>query len=88
MTDAPFLLLTQDACPQCERLKLMLSAPLKGKFDRQIEVLHRQQQPDDFASVAEQYGVRATPVLIHRASGQVLSETGGLGAVKAFLEQA
>lgn len=90
MTDSqtpmpPFVLLTQDDCPNCERLKLMLEKPLKGQFDAQIEVLHRQRHPEAFAALTESSGVRSTPALIHRASGKVLLNTGGLGEVRSFL---
>ncbi|GGM16807.1 thioredoxin [Deinococcus aerophilus] len=82
---APFVLLTQDHCPSCERLKLMLARPLKGQFDAQIEVVHRQQQPRAFAALTESSGVRSTPALIHRSTGRVLLNTGGLGQVRGFL---
>ncbi|GGO31612.1 thioredoxin [Deinococcus humi] len=88
MTDAqtpPFVLLTQDDCPNCERLKLMLEKPLRGQFDSQIEVVHRQQHAAAFTALSESSGVQSTPVLIHRASGRVLVNTGGLGEVRGFL---
>lgn len=89
MTDAvPFILLTQDQCPNCERLKKMLAGPLKGQFDAQIQTLHRQSAPTDFEAVTGQYGVQSVPALIHRESGAVLRDTGGLGEVKAFLQRA
>ncbi|MFK7602868.1 thioredoxin [Deinococcus sp. SM5_A1] len=88
MTDLqlpPFVMLTQDDCPNCERLKLMLEKPLRGQFESQIEVIHRQQQAEEFAALTKSSGVMATPALIHRASGKVLLTTGGLGEVRGFL---
>ncbi|QFP75214.1 thioredoxin [Deinococcus sp. AJ005] len=82
---APFVMLTQDDCPSCERLKLMLAKPLKGQFESQIEVVHRQQHAEAFFALTERSGVRSTPALIHRASGKVLLNTGGLGEVRGFL---
>lgn len=78
-------MLTQDDCPSCERLKLMLAKPLKGQFESQIEVVHRQQHAEAFFALTERSGVRSTPALIHRASGKVLLNTGGLGEVRGFL---
>lgn len=34
----PPVLLTQDHCPNCERLGALLAKLLKGQFDAQIEV--------------------------------------------------
>ncbi|MDR6217667.1 thioredoxin [Deinococcus soli (ex Cha et al. 2016)] len=88
MTDPrPFVLFTQDQCPQCETLKRMLTLPLRGAFDDQIEVLHRQQNPDAFTALADAHGLARTPALLHRPSGKLLLDTGSLGAVKAFLTQ-
>lgn len=81
----PFVLLTQDNCPNCERLKLMLDKPLRGQFESQIEVVHRQQQAEAFAALTEKCSVRSTPALIHRASGRVLLNTGSMGEVRSFL---
>lgn len=84
--EQPFVLLTQDNCPNCEQLKKMLSAPLRGAFDDKIEVLHRQQNPEGFLAVSSQYGAMTTPALIDRRSGALLSNL-GLGEVKRFLSQ-
>ncbi len=85
MTDRPFLLLTQDHCSSCERLKKMLAGPLRGQFDDQIEVVHRQTRSAAFEQLATQYSLRSVPALIRRADGAQLRETGGLGLVKEFL---
>ncbi|MCP2014695.1 glutaredoxin [Deinococcus sp. HSC-46F16] len=85
MTDQPFVLLTQDHCPQCERLKRMLAGPLRGQFSGQIEIVHRQQHPEEFEHLTREHGLRSTPALIHRPSGQVLPGPTGLGEVQRFL---
>jgi len=82
---AEFLMLTQDDCHECERLKQMLARPLKGRYDAMIEVVHRTDHPEAFAEQVERYHLRKTPVLIHPASGDVLTDTASLGAVGAFL---
>ncbi|WP_369409309.1 thioredoxin [Deinococcus arboris] len=86
-TERPFVLFTQDACPACETLKRMLALPLRGAFDDQIEVVHRQEQPERFEALAEACRLTRTPALLHRPSGRLLLDTGGLGPVKAFLQQ-
>lgn len=86
MTKRPFILLTQDDCPNCERLKKMLSGPLKGQFDDQIEVIHRQSRLDDFTALAQAHRIQSAPALLRRG-GTLLLNTGGLGEVRAFLLQ-
>lgn len=83
----PFLLLTQDACPNCERLKKMLAGPLRGQFDEQIEMVHRESEPERFIALAEQFELRSVPVLIRRVDGLQLKNHGSLGEVKGFLTQ-
>lgn len=85
MTERPFILLTQDHCPTCERLERMLAGPLKGQFIGQIEVVHRQQHPAEFEALARAHGLRTTPALIHRPSREVMTAPAGLGEVRRFL---
>lgn len=87
MTERVFVLLTQDNCPKCERLKKMLAGPLKGAFEEQIEVVHRQEQPQTFLTLAQAHHVQSIPILIHRASHNILTSTGSLGEVQQFLKQ-
>lgn len=84
MTERPFVLLTQDACPNCERLKKMLSGPLKGAFDDRIEVIHRQTSAERFSELAQIHRIQSVPALIH-TSGATLLQTSGLGEVQRFL---
>ena len=86
MTERPFVLLTQDDCPSCERLKKMLAGPLKGQFDGQIEVVHRQHHPEAFSWWAQQHRIQSVPALLRR-DGEVMRGTGGLGEVRGFLQQ-
>lgn len=87
MTDhKPFTLLTQDNCPNCDRLKLMLRGPLKGQFDSQIQTVHRQSQPEAFEALTAQHHIQSVPALID-AEGRVMVNLGGLGEVKAFLQR-
>jgi len=79
MSDRPFLLLTQGACPGCERLKKMLAGPLRGQFDSHIEVIHRQ-------SAQERFDALSVPALIRVSDGTRAHDPGSLGAVRAFLQ--
>ncbi|GAA3997932.1 thioredoxin [Deinococcus rubellus] len=88
MTEAltkPFVLLTQNDCPNCERLKMMLSKPLKGQFDDQIVMVHRQNDVDEFTALTAAHHIQTTPALLHLPSGRVLLNMGGLGEVQRFL---
>ncbi|TSA87930.1 thioredoxin [Deinococcus detaillensis] len=88
MTEAPskpFVLLTQNDCPNCERLKMMLAKPLKGQFDEQIMTVHRQNDADEFAALTAAHFIQTTPALLHLPSGKVLLQTSGLGEVQRFL---
>ncbi|WP_019011868.1 hypothetical protein [Deinococcus aquatilis] len=87
VSDRPFVMLTQNDCPQCERLKLMLDKPLRGQFGSQIQTVHRQEQAEEFSALVEQHGIQTTPALLHLPTGRVLLNTSGLGEVKNFLMQ-
>lgn len=81
-----FILLTKDQCPQCDRLKQMLKVPLKGQYDDQIEVVHKETNLSRFQELVTQYNIKSVPVIIHQ-SGAVLTQTQGLSSVKSFLSQ-
>ena len=81
----PFVLLTQNDCPNCERLKMMLAKPLRGQFDDQILTVHRQHDADEFTALTAAHHIQTTPALLHLPSGRVLLNTGGLGEVQRFL---
>lgn len=82
-----FVLMTQDNCAGCDRLKLMLDKPLKGEFADRIEPVHRTQHPERFAALADAHHVRSTPALIDTERGEVLSNTTSLMDVKKFLQR-
>lgn len=85
-TDIPFVLLTQDNCAPCERLKSMLSGPLRGAFDAQIHRVHRQEREDEFVALAGRHGVRSTPALIRLRDGASVGGEASIGAVRTLLE--
>lgn len=66
----------------------MLAGPLRGRYDEDVTVVHRQSAPDTFQELAERYGVKTTPAVVHLPSGEVLLDTNSLGAVDTFLRRA
>lgn len=86
MPDTPFIILSQDDCSRCERLKLMLEQPLENRFKDAITVVHRQDRLELFQHLAERYGVLSTPVIVYQATGDVLTDVNSLMEVRRFLE--
>ncbi|HHX07652.1 MAG TPA: glutaredoxin [Erysipelothrix sp.] len=58
------LILTQDYCPKCENLKKFLELGLKGKYNDQIEFVHRQTESDRFDELVRKFEIQATPAII------------------------
>lgn len=85
MFETPFVLLSQDDCPRCERLKVLLESPLRGRYRDDITVVHRQSHPELFQTIAEAYGVKSTPVLIRQTGGEVLTDVSSISSVNMFL---
>ncbi len=76
-------ILTQDYCPKCENLKKYLKLGLKGKYDDQIEYIHRQTDRERFEALVKKHDVQSTPVMIK--GDEVLRDTNP-SKVNAFLE--
>ncbi len=66
----------------------MLERPLRGKYQYDVTVVHRQREPERFRELTETYGVRSTPVIIECSSGAVLFSTESLSTVDEFLSRA
>lgn len=77
-------MLTQDNCPKCMALKNYLELGLRNKYAEHIEVVKREDDPERFKSIALEYGIMATPVLI--GGGEVLVDTNP-SKVNAFFEK-
>lgn len=75
-------ILTQDQCPKCENLKKYLELGLKGKYNDQIEFIHRQSNPQRFNELVEKYQVQSTPVMI---KGEEILRDTNPSKVNAFL---
>ncbi|MDE8256258.1 glutaredoxin family protein [Erysipelothrix rhusiopathiae] len=78
------MMLTQDNCPKCMALKNYLELGLRNKYAEHIEVVKREDDPERFKSIALEYGIMATPVLI--GGGEVLVDTNP-SKVNAFFEK-
>lgn len=81
-----FILMTQDNCPKCERLKLMLAKPMKGMYDDRIEIVHRQTNPEKFMELAAQFNVQATPTLISIADSASMTDISSGPKIAKFLD--
>lgn len=81
-----FIMLTQDNCNRCERLKLLLKKPLKGEFDEVIITVHRQDNPDEFLASVRKYQVGSTPVLINTETSEVMTNFDNGLQVRRFLQ--
>ena len=78
------VVLTQDSCPKCENLKKFLDLGLKGKYNDQIEFVHRQTQEDRFNELVSQFSVMSTPVMI---KGEEILRDTNPSKVMAFLDK-
>ncbi|URQ77634.1 glutaredoxin [Erysipelothrix rhusiopathiae] len=65
-------------------LKNYLELGLRNKYAEHIEVVKREDDPERFKSIALEYGIMATPVLI--GGGEVLVDTNP-SKVNAFFEK-
>jgi glutaredoxin len=81
-----YVMLTQDNCPNCDRLKLLLAKPMKGEYDDKIEIVHRQQNPDEFLTFVKEYGVASTPVIINTEEKTVMNRFDSGVQLKKFLQ--
>ena len=77
-------MLTQENCAQCTALKNYLDLGLRGKYDEHIEIVKREDNPDEFNKLVELYSIMGTPALIGR-DGNVLRNC-TIGEVKGFLD--
>lgn len=82
-----YKMLTQDNCPNCAKLKMMLEKPLKGKFDSVIEVVHRQENPEAFLAAVKENQVSSVPVIIDTETNEVLRDFSSGVKISAFLSK-
>lgn len=78
------IMLSQAQCPKCVVLDHYLSHGLNNKYEAQIEVVTRENDPKRFMALARQKGILATPALI--AETEVLLNPDATNTL-AFLEK-
>lgn len=66
------VLLTQDNCPNCTALKMFLHYGMKDAYQDDIEIVHKQAEPERYAQFVRQYEITSTPSFI--AGGEVLRD--------------
>ena len=81
-----YVMLTQDNCIQCNILKGMLDNVLKGKYNDNITVVHRQSDEDTFMEYAGEYRLQGVPALINVETKEVLKDFRHGLTLKSFLE--
>ena len=57
-------MLTQDNCGQCIALKKYLDLGLRGKYNDVIEVIKKEDNPEEFMRLVKLRGITSTPALI------------------------
>lgn len=78
------LLVTQNNCPNCDKLKMFLKFGLKGKYDNYIKEVSKQNSENHFTQIIEHNDIQATPAII--VGDMVLKDTQP-SKVKEFLEK-
>lgn len=76
-------LLTQDKCPNCEMLKAYLQKGLRGAYDAEIQIVHRQTDPELFMNLVQKHKIMSTPAMV---AGDDVLHSAGMSNVKAFLD--
>ena len=57
-------MLTQDNCGQCIALKKYLDLGLRGKYNDDIEIVKKEDSPEEFKRLVKLHGITSTPALI------------------------
>ncbi len=78
-------LLTQENCPQCIAVHKYLEMGLKGAYDKDIEVVKREDNPEEFKRLVSEHEIMSTPALISD-EGDVLRNV-QISLVKPFLDK-
>lgn len=57
-------ILTQADCGHCRQLETFLKFGLQGQYNKDIEMVVKEEQPQKFEELVQKYNVQSTPVLI------------------------
>lgn len=77
------IILTQNNCPNCEKLKMFLKFGLRGKYDQYIKEVSKYETPELFNELVTKTEVSSTPAIV--IQDEVLKDTQPT-KVKEFLE--
>ncbi|WP_214873387.1 glutaredoxin [Exiguobacterium sp. s140] len=59
------MMLTKEGCPKCVQLKMFLKMGMADKYKDEIEVIHKDEQPERYQELVERFALQTAPVLIH-----------------------
>lgn len=57
-------MLTQENCPECERLKKLLEIPLRGKYTHLVESVKREENEELFRELTAKHNLKTVPALV------------------------
>ena len=77
-------LLAKPNCPNCQKLKMYLKFALQDKYKDDIQVVDKEEHPDQYLKMVKQFNVLSVPVLIHEDEVLVQMDP---SKVTAFLEK-
>lgn len=66
-------MLTKDGCPKCTQLKMFLQMGLGDKYKDDIEVIHKNEKPEEYEALVERFSLQTAPVLV--CGDEVLTNT-------------
>lgn len=76
-------LLTQEQCPKCRQVELLLEKAFRNRYAAAVEVIRREEQPEKFHDLAQRFGIQATPVFI---AGEDVLRDPGLSNLERFIK--
>ncbi len=77
-------LLTQDNCPKCDNVKMILDKAFQNKYSDNIQIVHRQTDEKLFMDLVNKHQIRSTPALI--ANDDVLREP-SISNLESFIKK-
>ncbi len=76
-------MLAKPNCPNCQKLKMYLKFALQNKYEKDIEIIDKEANAEQYIMMVKKYNILSVPVLIHEDDVLVQLEP---SKVTAFLE--
>lgn len=76
------IILTQEACPSCNSLKLFLLAAMGGKYDDKIEFIKKEENEELYREWVERVETMQTPTTIFLDGDEVVEVLTGFNPAK------